>query len=397
MIARVFLLSILLWGGLAYRGVRRSLGSIRSTSLKVATTPSNLESLAAELVVAGNSTATLLNLISFGDRWSSNRRQGDGIGFGVDLQLPATWERVPGCMADARLLATCCSPNQSGAEPHVTIDGAADSRVAHGMLALLCAGLSDSTASSVLSLRPSTIAKDLGLQSLPPGRLDGLKNMLTVIQRQTQAGVELSLRRELLHDSTSTSSSSSTSTRTLTSTNSSILVAPALSAFSGPDPRAEEVAVLLSGGVDSSVALQLLQAQGYRVRAFYLKIWLEDEVRILLYVPLRSLLGGHVISSTRRSPALPSSMIRLTSFCYPKFSISHTHLQVAHLNQCPWEEDLTYAQQTCDQLGVPLETLSLQKEYWEQVVQYTFSEARAGRTPNPDVMCNSRVKVCLFV
>jgi sulfur transfer protein SufE len=241
-----------------------------------------LESLAAELVVAGNSTATLLNLISFGDRWSSNRRQGDGIGFGVDLQLPATWERVPGCMADARLLATCCSPNQSGAEPHVTIDGAADSRVAHGMLALLCAGLSDSTASSILSLRPSTIAKDLGLQSLPPGRLDGLKNMLTVIQRQTQAGVELSLQRELLHDSTSTStsSSSSTLTSTLTSTN-SILVAPALS---GPDPRAEEVAVLLSGGVDSSVALQLLQAHGYRVRAFYLKIWLEDEVRIL---PLR--------------------------------------------------------------------------------------------------------------
>ena len=269
--ARVFLLGIMLWGVLAYRGVRRSLGSIRSTSLKIATTPSNLESLAAELVVAGNSTATLLNLISFGDRWSSSRRQGDGIGFGVDLQLPTTWERVPGCMADARLLATC-SPNQSGAEPHVTIDGAADSRVAHGMLALLCAGLCDSTASSILSLRPSTIAKDLGLQSLPPGRLDGLKNMLTVIQRQTQACVERGLQREALRDSTSTSPSPSP---ILTRANS--LVGPALS---GPDPRAEEIAVLLSGGVDSSVALQLLQAQGYRVRAFYLKIWLEDEVSL---------------------------------------------------------------------------------------------------------------------
>jgi tRNA-specific 2-thiouridylase len=76
------------------------------------------------------------------------------------------------------------------------------------------------------------------------------------------------------------------------------------------------------------------------VRAFYLKIWLEDEV--------------------------------------------------AHLNECPWEEDLGYAQRVCAQLGVPLETLSLQKEYWQQVVQYTFDEARRGRTPNPDIMCNSR-------
>lgn len=57
---------------------------------------------------------------------------------------------------------------------------------------------------------------------------------------------------------------------------------------------------------------------------------------------------------------------------------------------------MTYASSTCQQLGVPLETLSLQKEYWEQVVQYTFAEARAGRTPNPDIMCNSRVKFGMF-
>ena len=57
--------------------------------------------------------------------------------------------------------------------------------------------------------------------------------------------------------------------------------------------RTEEVAMLLSGGVDSSVALKLLLEQGYSVRAYYLKIWLEDEV--------------------------------------------------AHLNACPWEEDLHYA------------------------------------------------------
>ena len=68
--------------------------------------------------------------------------------------------------------------------------------------------------------------------------------------------------------------------------------------------------MLLSGGVDSSVALALLQQQGFSIRAFYLKIWLEDEL--------------------------------------------------AHLNECPWEEDLDYAQRVCQKLGVPLETVSLQ-------------------------------------
>jgi tRNA U34 2-thiouridine synthase MnmA/TrmU len=45
---------------------------------------------------------------------------------------------------------------------------------------------------------------------------------------------------------------------------------------------------------------------------------------------------------------------------------------------------------------VPLETVSLQREYWRDVVQYTLAEARAGRTPNPDIMCNSRVKFGTF-
>jgi tRNA-specific 2-thiouridylase len=50
----------------------------------------------------------------------------------------------------------------------------------------------------------------------------------------------------------------------------------------------------------------------------------------------------------------------------------------------------------CDQLGVPLETVSLQQEYWRDVVQYTLREARAGFNPNPDVMCNSMVKFGCF-
>lgn len=50
----------------------------------------------------------------------------------------------------------------------------------------------------------------------------------------------------------------------------------------------------------------------------------------------------------------------------------------------------------CEQAGVPLEVVPLQREYWEQVVSYTVQEAREGRTPNPDVMCNSRIKFGMF-
>lgn len=107
-----------------------------------------------------------------------------------------------------------------------------------------------------------------------------------------------------------------------------------------------KVAVLVSGGVDSSVALALLKEQGYDVTAFYLKIWLEDEV--------------------------------------------------AHLGQCPWEEDLAFARATCQKLGVPLEVRSLQQEYWDHVVAYTLREIREGRTPNPDMLCNTHIKFGFF-
>ena len=64
--------------------------------------------------------------------------------------------------------------------------------------------------------------------------------------------------------------------------------------------------------------------------------------------------------------------------------------------ECPWEEDLRYAQETCDALGVELRTVPLTKEYWERVVEHSIGEIRRGRTPNPDVLCNSRVKFGCF-
>src|SRR3990172_1996204 len=107
-----------------------------------------------------------------------------------------------------------------------------------------------------------------------------------------------------------------------------------------------KIAVLLSGGVDSSVALRLLQKEGHDLTAFYLKIWLQDE-----------------------------------------FSF---------LGDCPWEEDLEYARGVCDQAEVTLEVLPLQDEYWEHVVSYTISEIKEGRTPNPDIFCNKLIKFGQF-
>ena len=107
------------------------------------------------------------------------------------------------------------------------------------------------------------------------------------------------------------------------------------------------IAVLLSGGVDSSVALRTLSDQGnHQLTAYYLKIWLEDEL--------------------------------------------------THLGNCPWEEDLAYAREVCRQAGVPLKVLPLQREYFERVVSYAIDELRAGGTPSPDIFCNQRVKFGAF-
>ena len=103
-----------------------------------------------------------------------------------------------------------------------------------------------------------------------------------------------------------------------------------------------KIAVLLSGGVDSSVALRLLKDEGNELTAFYLKIWLQDEFFFL--------------------------------------------------GECPWEEDLKYARGVCEQANVSLEVIPLQTEYWDNVVSYTITEIKEGRTPNPDIFCNSLIK-----
>lgn len=107
-----------------------------------------------------------------------------------------------------------------------------------------------------------------------------------------------------------------------------------------------KIAVLVSGGVDSSVSLALLKEQGHDLVAFYLKIWLEDEL--------------------------------------------------AYLGSCPWERDLEFVKGVCQKLDVPLQVISMQRKYHDLVVAYMLAEIKQGRTPNPDILCNQQIKFGAF-
>ncbi len=100
------------------------------------------------------------------------------------------------------------------------------------------------------------------------------------------------------------------------------------------------VVVGMSGGVDSSVAALLLKEQGYRVVGLFMKNWEEDDVD----------------------------------------------------GACTAEEDFEDVKRVCGLLGIPYYSVNFAKEYMERVFSYFLAEYRAGRTPNPDVLCNREIK-----
>lgn len=114
--------------------------------------------------------------------------------------------------------------------------------------------------------------------------------------------------------------------------------------MSFPDTR-QKIIVGLSGGVDSSVAALLLKKQGFQVEGLFMKNWEEDD----------------------------SS------------------------EYCAAAEDLTDAQAVADLLEIPLHTVNFATEYWDRVFTYFLSEYRAGRTPNPDILCNREIKFQAFL
>lgn len=109
--------------------------------------------------------------------------------------------------------------------------------------------------------------------------------------------------------------------------------------------KKQTVYVGMSGGVDSSVTAALLLEQGYHVVGVYMKNWTQD---------------------------LPGMA-------------------------CPWKEDYQDAKRVAVQLGIDFKVYDFQKEYRQRVVDYMIAEYQAGRTPNPDIMCNQEVKFKLFL
>lgn len=107
----------------------------------------------------------------------------------------------------------------------------------------------------------------------------------------------------------------------------------------------QKVIVGMSGGVDSSVSAWLLMQQGYAVEGLFMKNWEEDDG---------------------------------TDYCTAR-------------------EDLADAQAVCDRLGITLHQANFAAEYWDRVFEHFLDEYKAGRTPNPDILCNKEIKFRAFL
>ena len=107
----------------------------------------------------------------------------------------------------------------------------------------------------------------------------------------------------------------------------------------------KKVIVGMSGGVDSSVSAYLLLQQGYQVEGLFMKNWEEDD----------------------------------------------------NDEYCAAAEDMAHAQAVCDKLGIKLHKVNFAAEYWDNVFEYFLAEYKAGRTPNPDIMCNKEIKFKAFL
>lgn len=109
--------------------------------------------------------------------------------------------------------------------------------------------------------------------------------------------------------------------------------------------KSKKVIVGMSGGVDSSVSAYLLQQQGYKVEGLFMKNWEEDDGE----------------------------------------------------EYCTAAADLADAQAVCDKLGIELHTVNFAAEYWDNVFELFLEEYKAGRTPNPDILCNKEIKFKAFL
>ena len=118
-----------------------------------------------------------------------------------------------------------------------------------------------------------------------------------------------------------------------------------------------KVVVGMSGGVDSSVAAILLKNEGYEVIGLFMRNW-------------DSSLNNDFLGKKKEE---------------------------LELDICPQEKDYNDAIEVCKKIGIPLHRVDFVKEYWDYVFTYFLNELKAGRTPNPDVMCNKYIKFDYFI
>ena len=120
---------------------------------------------------------------------------------------------------------------------------------------------------------------------------------------------------------------------------------PKLSAEQLAQNATKKVICGMSGGVDSSVSAFILQQQGYQVEGLFMKNWEEDD----------------------------------------------------DTDYCTAAADLADAQAVCDKLGIKLHKINFAAEYWDNVFEHFLNEYKAGRTPNPDILCNKEIKFKAFL
>jgi len=166
--------------------------------------------------------------------------------------------------------------------------------------------------------------------------------------------------------------------------------------------------VLLSGGVDSSVALRLAQAAGHDVEAFYLQIWFEEDFRNTWDAcPWEEDLefaravaaggvedgggGGGGGGEDGGEAEAAAAMATAAAASSPSPS---SPLEPA--DPAPAPPDARGDPHLAAPPAVPLTVVPLTKDYWRRVVRESVADLRRGRTPNPDVLCNSRVKFGAF-